>query len=79
MCYTLEQIWCLQRIIILTGKGGIANMTIDELFEITFDEKEKKQFIEELKVILEKQDELFEEELKNQILDEEFLNRSYNI
>ncbi|MBP9836796.1 MAG: hypothetical protein KBC78_03100 [Candidatus Pacebacteria bacterium] len=54
-------------------------MTIDELFEITFDEKEKKQFIEELKVILEKQDELFEEELKNQILDEEFLNRSYNI
>ncbi len=54
-------------------------MTIDELFEITFDEKEMKKFIEELKVILEKQDELFEEELKNQILDEEFLNRSYNI
>ena len=54
-------------------------MTIDELFKITFDEKEKEEFIRELKVILEKQDELFEEELRNQVLEEEFLNRSYNI
>ena len=54
-------------------------MTIDELFKITFDEEEKKEFIKELKMTLEKQDELFEEELRNQVLDEEFLNRSYNI
>ena len=74
-----SRIWCLLRIIILTRKGDIADMTIDELFEITFDEKEKKEFIEELKVTLEKKNELFEEELRNQVLDEAFLNRSYNI
>ena len=54
-------------------------MTMDELFEITFDEKEKEEFIKELRVTLEKQDELFEEEVRNQVLDEAFLNRSYNI
>ena len=54
-------------------------MTIDELFTITFSEEEKREFIAELRVTLEIQDELFEEELRHQILSEKDLNRSYNI
>ena len=54
-------------------------MTIDELFAITFSKEEKREFIDGLRVTLEIQDELFEEELRNQVLSENDLNRSYNI